>query len=84
MTSRTFKMSDFPPQYFGFELGVTDLPDFKSANFRKALTVQMNLHLVLRGAMDTGQLFGTGRHETSFNLHVRIYSLCCLRLRSLG
>jgi hypothetical protein len=36
-------MSDFPPQYFGFEVGVIDLPDFKSANFRKVLTIQMNV-----------------------------------------
>ncbi len=42
MTSRLFKMSDFPPQYFGFELGVIDLPDFKSVNLSKVLTVQMN------------------------------------------
>jgi hypothetical protein len=42
VTSRRFKMSDFPPQYFGFELGVKDLPDFKSANLSKVLTVQMN------------------------------------------
>ena len=61
MTSRLFKMSDFPPQYFGFEAGVIDLPDFKSANFRKALTVQMNSPSCIKKSH--GQLFRTGRHH---------------------
>jgi hypothetical protein len=56
VTSRQFKMSDFPPQYFGFELGVIELPDLKSAN----LTVQMNSpSCVTRGLV---QIFRTGKH----------------------
>jgi hypothetical protein len=60
VTSRRFKMSDFPPQYFGSELGVMICQILNRKFKQSANSPNESSSCIKRGH---GQLFGTGRHH---------------------